>query len=450
MKTLFDKIWDRHLIKEIDDSTQVLTIDRHFIHEVTSPQAFDMIKAKGLGVMRPELTTATADHNVPTENQHLPVKNQLSRMQLDKLKQNCEEQNIELYGLGHVNNGIVHVIGPELGLTQPGMTIVCGDSHTSTHGAFGAIAFGIGTSQVAQVLATQAVLTARPKTLLIKVEGYLNERIISKDVILHIISKLGSGYGAGYFIEFAGELIRSLSMESRMTICNMSIEMGARGGIIAPDEKTFEYLKVRKFSRYLNSLDFKELKSDGEAAFDKVVSFNGEDIKPTVTFGTNPGMGVSLGNRIQSDGSDSFKKSLEYMGLENEMSLINLPIQNVFIGSCTNGRFEDFQAAAEVVKGKQKHPDVRALLVPGSNAVLNQIKQSGLSKVFEDAGFEIRQPGCSACLSMNGDSVPAGEYCVSTSNRNFEGRQGARARTILAGPIVAANAAIYGKIVHPN
>ncbi len=450
MKTLFDKIWDKHLVEEIDDQTQVISIDRHYIHEVTSPQAFNSLNEKGVAVMRPDLTTATADHNVPTQDQDKAIKNELSRIQLETLKKNCDQHGIELYGLGHENNGIVHVIGPELGLTQPGMIIVCGDSHTSTHGAFGTVAFGIGTSQVAQVLASQSVLTAKPKTLLIQVDGELNQYITSKDLILHIISRLGTGFGAGYFIEFAGSTIANMSMESRMTVCNMSIEMGARGGLIAADAVTYEYLKTKKFSQGVSLQQCEEMKSDGIEAFDKVVKFNAHDVRPTVTFGTNPGMGIGIEDQIVTQDNDTFTKSLEYMGLTDRLKLEGLPIQHVFIGSCTNGRFEDFEAVAAVIKGNKKAAHVRALLVPGSNAVLKQIKSAGLKEVFESAGFEIRQPGCSACLAMNGDSIPAGEYCVSTSNRNFEGRQGAGARTILASPITAAFAAINGKITNPN
>jgi 3-isopropylmalate/(R)-2-methylmalate dehydratase large subunit len=450
MKTLFDKIWDKHLVREVDESTQVLAIDRHYIHEVTSPQAFDSLKDKGVKVSRPDLTTATADHNVPTINQHLPIENELSRKQLEMLSKNCEENDIELYGLGDEENGIVHVIGPELGLTQPGMTIVCGDSHTSTHGAFGAIAFGIGTSQVAQVLAAQAVLTARPKTMLILLSGSLNEYVTSKDLILHIIKELGADYGTGYFIEFAGSTISNMSMESRMTVCNMSIEMGARGGLIAPDQVTFDYLKNKKHSADLVYANWNDLISDGTESFDKVVSFNAQEIEPTVTFGTNPGMGIGISEKIKTVDSDSFRKALRYMGLTNQDSIDAIEVKHVFIGSCTNGRYEDFKAAADIVRGKKKSPSVRALLVPGSNAVLSQINEEGLDKVFEEAGFEIRQPGCSACLAMNGDTIPSGEYCVSTSNRNFEGRQGAGARTILASPVMAAVAAINGRIIDPR
>jgi 3-isopropylmalate/(R)-2-methylmalate dehydratase large subunit len=415
-KTLFDKIWDAHLVKQVDDETQVLAIDRHFIHEVTSPQAFESLRDKGVKVLRSDLTTATADHNVPTVNQHLPIENELSRKQLDTLTSNCWEHNIELFQLGNENNGIVHVVGPELGITQPGMTIVCGDSHTSTHGAFGTISFGIGTSQVAQVLASQCVLVAKPKTMLIKIEGNLKNHISSKDVILHVIKSLGTDIGTGCFIEYAGSTIQNMSMEGRMTICNMSIEMGARGGLIAPDKTTFDYLKNKKYAKNLKEDDWN----------------------------------TAISSEIQSEMDDSFQKALEYMGLADRKSMLNLEINHVFIGSCTNGRYEDFELVASYVKGKKKAPNVKAMLVPGSNRVLAQIKKNGLDKVFEEAGFELRQPGCSACLAMNGDTIPAGEYCVSTSNRNFEGRQGAGARTILASPVIAALAAIEGKIVDPN
>lgn len=450
MKTLFDKIWDKHLVKEIDKSTQVLAIDRHYIHDVTSPQAFTLLREKGVKVNRPDLTTATADHNVPTINQDLPIEDDLSRKQLQMLSKNCLENEIELYELGDENNGIVHVIGPELGLTQPGMTIVCGDSHTSTHGAFGTIAFGIGTSQVAQVLASQAVLISRPKTMLISIDGALTEYVTPKDVILHVIKELGADYGTGYFIEFGGPTISEMSMEGRMTVCNMSIEMGSRGGMIAPDRKTFDYLNGKKFSENLDFNSWSDLKSDSTDCFDKIVTFDANQIEPTITFGTNPGMGIGISEDIKQEKTPSFKKSLEYMGLTDHKNLQSIEVKHVFIGSCTNGRLEDFKAAAKIIKGKKKATSVRVLLVPGSNAVLKQIKKEGLDKVFESAGFEIRQPGCSACLGMNGDLIPDGEYCVSTSNRNFEGRQGAGARTILASPIIAALAAIEGRIVDPR
>lgn len=450
MKTLFEKIWDAHVVRSLDENTQVLWVDRHYIHEVTSPQAFDSLREKGVDVFRPKLTTATADHNVPTTNQHLPVENKLSRIQLETLQANCDEFGIELFGLGHENNGIVHVIGPELGLTQPGMTIVCGDSHTSTHGAFGTIAFGIGTSQVAQVLASQSVMTTKPKTMLIKVEGVCKQHVTAKDVILHIIKSLGTDAGTGYFIEYGGSTIQNMSMESRMTVCNMSIEMGARGGLIAPDQVTVDYLKSTVIGGQLNEELWSELFTDDESCFDKVHLFSAEDIDCTVTFGTNPSMGLGIAETIDFKNTVSFDNALAYMGLEKRASLIDLPINHVFIGSCTNGRYEDFELASQYVKGRKKAANVRALLVPGSNKVLHELKLNGIDKIFEDAGFELRQPGCSACLAMNGDEVPAGEYCVSTSNRNFEGRQGAGARTILASPVLAAIAAIEGKIVNPN
>lgn len=448
MKTLFDKIWDRHVVRSVDSNTDVLYIDRHYIHEVTSPQAFNALKEKGVGVFRPDQTTATADHNVPTKNQHLPIENEDSRKQLNALKENCQENGIELYDLGDEKNGIVHVIGPEQGLTRPGMTIVCGDSHTSTHGAFGTIAFGIGTSQVAQVLASQCVLTSKPKTMFISVNGKLKSYVSPKDVILHIIKELGTDAGTGYFIEFGGQVIRNMSMEGRMTVCNMSIEMGARGGMIAPDQITYEYLNATERPPFAEN--WEDLRTDDESCFDKVVQIDASNIDCTITYGTTPGMGRSISEHIPEQYSVTEEKALTYMGFQSGDALIGTPIQHVFIGSCTNGRYEDFLAASEVVKGKSKAPHVRALLVPGSNKVLQELKRNKVDKIFEEAGFELRQPGCSACLAMNGDQIPAGEYCVSTSNRNFEGRQGAGARTILASPVVAALAAVEGRITHPN
>jgi 3-isopropylmalate/(R)-2-methylmalate dehydratase large subunit len=452
-KTLFDKIWDAHIVDSIDGGTDVLYIDRHFIHEVTSPQAFDGLRKRGIPVFRTEKTVATADHNVPTKDQHLPIQEELSRFQVQKLHENCEAFGVELYGLGHPYQGIVHVIGPELGLTRPGMTIVCGDSHTSTHGAFGCIAFGIGTSQVEQVLATQCVLQQRPKRMRITIDGELQPGVLSKDIILHIISQLSAAGGTGYFVEYAGSAIRSLSMEARMTICNMSIEMGARGGLIAPDETTFAYIKGRKFApkgvEWEAALQYwKTLFSDEDAQFDKEYSFPAASITPMVTYGTNPGMGIGVADAIpDGQSSGSFKKALHYMGFEAGQRLIDKPIDYVFIGSCTNSRIEDLRIVADYVKGKQKAPHVRAMIVPGSKQVETQVKQEGLDKVFEAAGFEFREPGCSACLGMNEDKVPKGAYCVSTSNRNFEGRQGPGARTILASPLMAAASAIEGKII---
>jgi len=451
-KTLFDKVWDDHVVKSISNGPQILYIDKHLIHEVTSPQAFNELRDRKISIFRPSQIIATADHNTPTKNQHLPVKDNLSRKQLEQLSKNCLENNITLYSLGHEYNGIVHVMAPELGITQPGMTMVCGDSHTSTHGAFGAIAFGIGTSQVAQVFASQCLLIKKPKSLRVTVNGELKKSVLPKDVILYIISKLGTNSGTGYFCEYAGSVFENMSMEGRMTVCNMSIEMGARGGIIAPDETTFKYIKNRKFApkgdKYEKKLKYwKTLKTDEGAIFDKEFYFDAEDIEPMITYGTNPGMGIKISKTIPQKDNSSFKKSLNYMNFKAGESLINKPINYVFIGSCTNSRIEDFRIAAKYIKGKQKAKNVTAWLVPGSRQVEKQIKNEGLQKIFETAGFELRQPGCSACLAMNDDKIPYGEYCVSTSNRNFEGRQGPGSRTILASPLVAAVVAVEGKII---
>jgi len=451
-KTLFDKVWDAHVVDQIKNGPQLLYIDKHLIHEVTSPQAFEELKNRGIEVARPDRTIATADHNTPTLNQHLPIKDPLSRNQLEQLAVNCHKHNIELFGLGHKYNGIVHVMSPELGITQPGMTIVCGDSHTSTHGAFGAIAFGIGTSQVAQVFASQCLLLQKPKKLRVTVQGTLKNGVLPKDVILYIISQIGTDAGTGYFCEYAGNVFEEMSMEGRMTVCNMSIEMGARGGIIAPDETTFDYVKGRKYApkgiEFTSKLQYwKTLKTDSDAIFDKEYSFNAADIAPMITYGTNPGMGIKINETIPEFEQDSFHKALDYMGFEAGKTLIDLPINYVFIGSCTNSRIEDFREAARYVKGRQKASNVTAWLVPGSQQVAKQIHEEGLITVFETAGFRLRQPGCSACLAMNDDKIPTGEYCVSTSNRNFEGRQGQGSRTILASPLMAAATAVEGKIV---
>ncbi len=451
-KTLFDKVWDAHVVTSKAGYPDLLYIDRHYIHEVTSPQAFDGLRKRGLPVFRPSQTTATADHNVPTKDQHLPIQEELSRFQVQKLKDNCEEFGVELYGLGHAKQGIVHVIGPQLGLTQPGMTMVCGDSHTSTHGAFGSIAFGIGTSQVEQVLATQCILQNRPKTMLIDVNGELGKGVTAKDVVLYIISKLTAAGGTGYFVEFGGSAIRSLSMEGRMTICNMSIEMGARGGMIAPDETTFEYLKGREHAPTGAAWDeavqrWSSLPSDADASYDRVERFAAEDIEPMITYGTNPGMGIKISEPIPSNGSvPDLAKALNYMGLEEGVELKDQPIDYVFIGSCTNSRIEDLREVAAFVKGRKKADDVEVWIVPGSKGVELQAREEGLDAIFKEAGFDLREPGCSACLGMNEDKVPAGKYCVSTSNRNFEGRQGPGARTFLVSPIMAAAAAVTGKI----
>ena len=453
--TLFDKIWDSHVVERIDNGPNVFLIDKHFIHEVTSPQAFDELKRKKIKVFDPKKIVATVDHNVPTLNQHLPIKDKLSRNQVEKLKLNCIENNIELYDLGNPNQGIVHVIGPELGITQPGMTIVCGDSHTSTHGAFGAIAFGIGTSQVAQVLASQCLLLNKPKKMRINVNGVLNKNVTPKDVILYIISKLGTNGGTGFFVEYAGDVFKKMSMEGRMTVCNMSIEMGARGGIIAPDDVTYKYLEGKDFSpkedEFKSKISiWKKLKSDENAIFDSEFTFNANDIFPMLTYGTNPGMGIKYNDRIPKHSNSSDLKALKYMGFKSGESLIGKKINYVFIGSCTNSRIEDFRSVANYIVNKRKADNVNALIVPGSQNVLNQIIDEGLYDIFEQSGFKIRQPGCSACLGMNEDKIPPGELCISTSNRNFEGRQGPGSRTILSSPIMAAAAAIHGKITDIN
>ena len=454
-KTIFDKVWEKHIVDRIPNGPSILYIDKHLIHEVTSPQAFASLNKKNLKVLRPEKTIATADHNVPTIDQHLPIREALSRNQVDTLTKNCKEHNITLFGLGHKYQGIVHVIGPELGITQPGMTIVCGDSHTSTHGAFGSIAFGIGTSEVEMVLTTQCLLQYKPKTMLIEIDGKLGDDVYSKDIILYIISKISASGGTGYFVEYAGSAIRSLSMEARMTICNMSIEMGARGGIIAPDEITFDYLKGREFSprddEFKSAIkEWKKLKSDSDAKYDKVLKFDASDIEPMITYGTNPGMGIKLSDYIPelslNTSKESYNKSLEYMGLSVGESLLNKKIDYVFIGSCTNSRIEDLRIASNLIKGKKKADHVNAWVIPGSKSVEKVAIKEGLDKIFRNAGFEFRQPGCSACLAMNEDKIPDQKYCVSTSNRNFEGRQGPGARTFLASPATAAAAAINGFI----
>lgn len=454
-KTLFEKVWDNHVVDSIPNGPSIIYIDKHLIHEVTSPQAFAGLNKRNIKVFRPDKTIATADHNVPTTNQHLPIQEALSRNQVETLNKNCKEHGIELYGLGHKYQGIVHVIGPELGITQPGMTIVCGDSHTSTHGAFGSIAFGIGTSEVEMVLSTQCLLQNKPKTMLIEINGELNEGVYSKDIILYIISKITASGGTGYFVEYSGSAIRSLSMEARMTICNMSIEMGARGGMIAPDEITFDYIKGKKFSPQGDEFDasvkkWKQFKSDNDAKYDKVIKFDAKDIEPMITYGTNPGMGIKIKDYIPDSAlntsSESFNKSLDYMGLKSGQKLIDKKIDYVFIGSCTNSRIEDLRIASNIVKGKKKSDQVNAWVIPGSKSVEKIAIEEGLDKIFNEAGFEFRQPGCSACLAMNEDKIPQGKYCVSTSNRNFEGRQGPGSRTFLASPATAALTALNGFI----
>ena len=459
-KTLFDKVWDSHVIEKIKDGPDVLFIDRHFIHEVTSPVAFLGLKNRDIKVLFPEKTFATADHNTPTRNQHLPVKDYLSSKQLKALEENAKYHGISYWGLGHEKNGIVHVIGPEHGITLPGATIVCGDSHTSTHGAFGAIAFGIGTSEVEMVLSTQCVMQPKPKKMRININGQLNEAVTPKDVALFIISKLSTSGATGYFVEYSGEVFSSMTMEGRMTVCNLSIEMGARGGMIAPDDKTFNYIRGREFSPKNDNWDiameyWKTLKSDDDAFFDKEFTFDGSTIEPMITYGTNPGMGISINSGIPSSNQhegnkETFLKSLEYMDYSEGDKILGKKIDFVFLGSCTNGRIEDFRAFTNIVKGRKKAPNVTAWLVPGSHKVEKAIKDEGLLTILNESGFELREPGCSACLAMNDDKIPPGKYAVSTSNRNFEGRQGPGSRTLLASPIVAAAAAITGKVTDPR
>lgn len=460
-QTLFDKIWDSHVVRSIEGGPDVLYIDRHFIHEVTSPQAFAGLRKRGIKVFRPEQTLATADHNIPTKDQDKPIKDEKSRIQVEQLAKNTAEFGIDYFGLNHPNNGIVHVVGPELGYTLPGSTIVCGDSHTSTHGAFGAVAFGIGTSEVEMVLSTQCILQPKPKKMRINVNGALGKGVTAKDVILYIISQLSTGGATGYFVEYAGTTFKAMSMEERMTICNMSIEMGARGGLIAPDETTFEYLKTIPAISGRADLPqllekWEKLKTDDGAEFDREISFDATKIKPMITYGTNPGMGMAIDDTIPEvddinpDTSASFLKSLDYMGFTPGEKLEGHTVDYVFLGSCTNGRIEDFRAFAKLVKGRKKASNITALLVPGSKLVEKQAKEEGLDKILEAAGFELRQPGCSSCLAMNEDKIPAGKYAVATSNRNFEGRQGPGARTLLASPLTAAAAAITGKITDPR
>ena len=457
-KTLFEKIWNSHVVTQRPDYPAVLYIDAHLIHEVTSPQAFTGLKKRGIGVFRTNRTWATMDHNVPTKNQDKPIREEMSRKQVEMLKKNCDDFGVQLYGLGHPNQGIVHIIGPELGITKPGMTIVCGDSHTSTHGAFGAIAFGIGTSEVEQVMASQTILQYKPKTMNIRIDGTLGKGVTSKDIILYIISKITTAGGTGHFVEYSGSAIRDLSMEARMTICNMSIEMGARGGMIAPDETTFAYMKGRPFAPKDKEWDnavayWKTLPSDKDAIYDKELYIDATDIEPMITYGTNPGMGMKITETIPTENDlenenqrNNFRDAMEYMGLQGGKQLLGQKVDYVFLGSCTNSRIEDYRNIANIVKGKKKPKGLTVFVVPGSQHVVKQIEKEGLDKIFTDAGFEMRGAGCSACLGMNEDKIPAGKYCVSTSNRNFQGRQGPGARTFLASPITAAAAAITGKV----
>jgi len=459
-KTLFDKVWDSHVVRSVENGPDVLFIDRHLIHEVTSPVAFLGLKKRGNSVLFPERTFATADHNTPTINQHLPVADPLSANQLKALEENAKAWNIPHWGLGHQRNGIVHVIGPENGITLPGATVVCGDSHTSTHGAFGAIAFGIGTSEVEMVLSSQCIMQPKPKKMRINIEGELGIGVTPKDVALYIISQLSTSGATGHFVEYAGEVFRDMSMEGRMTVCNLSIEMGARGGMIQPDEKTFEYIQGRTYTPKGDDWDqamqyWATLKSDEDAVFDKEFHFRGEDIEPMITYGTNPGMGMSITRNIpihqEVDASAvSFAKSLGYMQFEEGESILGKKVDYVFLGSCTNGRIEDFRAFASVVKGRKKADHIIAWLVPGSHVVRKKIQEEGILDILTEAGFALREPGCSACLAMNDDKVPPGKLAVSTTNRNFEGRQGPGARTLLASPLVAAATAVTGVVTDPR
>ena len=461
MNTLFDKIWDSHIVQMIADGPTQLYIDRLYCHEVTSPQAFDGLRQRGIKCLRPDKIFCMPDHNTPTKNQEKPISDPVSKAQVDTLAKNAEEFGLNHFGMMNKKNGIIHVVGPERGLTLPGMTIVCGDSHTSTHGALGAVAFGIGTSEVEMVLASECILQTKPKTMRISVEGNLSRGVTAKDLALYMMSKITTSGATGYFIEYSGSTISSLSMEGRLTLCNLSIEMGARGGMIAPDETTFNYIKGREYAPKGEDWDkaleyWKTLKSDHDAVFDKEIRFNAEDIEPMITYGTNPGMGIGITQYIPTieemseTEKASFLKSMDYMGFKLGEKIIGKKVDYIFLGACTNGRIEDFRAFASLVKGHKKAEGITAWLVPGSWMVVEQIKSEGIDKVLEEAGFELRQPGCSACLAMNDDKVPAGKYAISTSNRNFEGRQGPGSRTLLASPLTAAAAAITGKITDPR
>ena len=461
MNTLFDKIWDKHVVQMVDDGPTQLYIDRLYCHEVTSPQAFDGMRARGLKCFRPEKIYCMPDHNTPTHDQDKPIEDPVSKAQVDALERNAAEFGLTYYGMMSKNNGIIHVVGPEKGLSLPGMTIVCGDSHTSTHGAMGAVAFGIGTSEVEMVLASQCILQQKPKSMRININGTLGKGVTAKDVALYLMAKLTTSGATGYFVEYAGDVITALSMEGRLTLCNLSIEMGARGGMIAPDETTLNYIKGREFAPKGEEWEravayWKTLKSGDDAVFDKELSFDAADIEPRITYGTNPGMGIGITEAIPANGrmanspEQNFQKALAYMGFKAGEKLLGKKVDYVFLGACTNGRIEDFRAFASIVKGRQKAKDVIAWLVPGSWAVDQQIREEGLDKILAEAGFEIRQPGCSACLAMNDDKIPAGKLAVSTSNRNFEGRQGPGARTILASPLTAAAAAVTGVITDPR
>ena len=455
MNTLFDKIWDAHVVQTIDGGPQQLYIDRLYCHEVTSPQAFDGLRSRGIKCLRPEKIFCMPDHNTPTHDQDKPIADPVSARQVEALERNAKEFGLIHYGMMSKDNGIIHVVGPEKGLSVPGMTIVCGDSHTSTHGAVGAVAFGIGTSEVEMVMASQCILQAKPKSMRINIEGALSKGVTAKDVALYLMAKISTSGATGYFVEYGGSVVRDMSMEGRLTLCNLSIEMGARGGFIAPDEKTFAYLKGREFAPKGADWDravayWRTLKSGDDAVFDRELTFNAADIEPRITYGTNPGMGIGITESLPATGDAGFHKALDYMGFKAGERLTGKKIDYVFLGACTNGRIEDFRAFASIVKGRRKAESVTAWLVPGSWAVDKQIREEGIDRVLSDAGFEIRQPGCSACLAMNDDKIPAGKYAVSTSNRNFEGRQGPGARTILASPLTAAASAVTGVITDPR
>ena len=455
MNTLFDKIWDKHVVQVVDDGPTQLYIDRLYCHEVTSPQAFEGMRARGLQCFRPEQIVCMPDHNTPTHDQDKPIEDPVSAKQVSTLAKNAKDFGLKHFGMFTKDNGIIHVVGPEKGLSLPGMTIVCGDSHTSTHGAMGAVAFGIGTSEVEMVMASQCILQQKPKSMRISINGTLGKGVTAKDVALYLMSKLTTSGATGYFVEYAGDVVKAMSMEGRLTLCNLSIEMGARGGFVAPDEVTFEYVKGKEYAPKGEAWDkalayWKTLKSGDDAVFDKELAYEACDIQPRVTYGTNPGMGIGITETIPTEGGVGFQKALDYMGFKAGEQLLGKKIDYVFLGACTNGRIEDFRAFASIVKGRKKSPDVVAWLVPGSWAVRQQIEAEGIDKVLAEAGFEIRQPGCSACLAMNDDKVPAGKYAVSTSNRNFEGRQGPGARTILASPLVAAACAVTGVITDPR
>ena len=461
MNTLFDKIWDKHVVQVVNDGPTQLYIDRLYCHEVTSPQAFAGMRARGLKCFRPEQIFCMPDHNTPTHDQDKPVEDPISKKQLDTLDRNCADFGLTEFKMFSKDNGIIHVVGPEKGLSLPGMTIVCGDSHTSTHGAMGAVAFGIGTSEVEMVMASQCILQQKPKSMRININGKLSKGVTAKDVALYLMSKLTTSGATGYFVEYAGQVVENMTMEGRLTLCNLSIEMGARGGFVAPDETTFEYIRGREYAPKDEEWDkamayWKTLRSGDDAVFDKELTFDGADIEPRITYGTNPGMGIGITEniptleKIEEAGKTSFLKSLGYMGFEPGEKLLGHSVDYVFLGACTNGRIEDFRTFASIAKGRRKAANVTAWLVPGSWLVDAQVREEGLDKILEEAGFEIRQPGCSACLAMNDDKIPAGKYCVSTSNRNFEGRQGPGARTILASPLVAAAAAVTGVITDPR